>query len=101
MRMVQTVKAGAGLVVAFAFIVSAVVAGPAPQIQSVSNTSFDEVTGQLNTGGDYYLYMSTSRFLEAVPDVVRGLRNSLRCWMPSSSGFEQEGIPPMPDSRTA
>lgn len=43
-------------------------AQPTPQFTSVEKTSFNEVTSQLDPGGNFYLYLSTAQWLDGLSD---------------------------------
>jgi hypothetical protein len=48
-------------------------AQPSPQFVSVEKTSFNEVTSQLDPGGDLYLYLGTAQWLD-------GLSSKMSAW---------------------
>jgi hypothetical protein len=45
-----------------------------PQFASVEKTSFNEVTSQLDPGGNLYLYLGTAQWLEGLSDKISALR---------------------------
>lgn len=50
-------------------------AGPAPAIKSAEKSSFQQVTRQLNSGGQFYSYMSTQGLLDKLPDMIQSLQD--------------------------
>lgn len=55
-------------------------AGPSGKIASAEPTSFKEVTSKLDAGGNFYMYVSTERWLKSLSDKVEawhGLANSV------------------------
>ena len=54
----------------------------ASAVVSAEKTSFNEVTSQLDPGGDFYLYLGTAQWLEHLSDTVEGWRSNVAA-MPS------------------
>jgi hypothetical protein len=66
----------------------------APQksaIVSASKTSFDEVTSQLDPGGNFYIYLSTAQWLENLSSKTEQWRDSLSS-MPDVTADQKEKI---------
>ena len=51
-------------------------AQPAPAAATASKTSFNEVTAQLDPGGNFYLYLGTAQWLEHLSGKVDGWRKT-------------------------
>ena len=49
----------------------------ATTIVSAEKTSFDDVTAQLDPGGNFYLYLGTAQWLEHLADKVEGWRHTV------------------------
>lgn len=60
-----------------AFVLAALSpAANAQPITAASKTSFNEVTAQLDPGGNFYLYLGTAQWLEHLSDKVEGWRKT-------------------------
>jgi type II secretory pathway pseudopilin PulG len=61
-------------------------------IKPAEKSSFYEVTSQLNKGGNFYLYLSTEKFIKVVDDFAVNLRAILEKEMAGSGDTETQGL---------
>src|SRR5580692_8262022 len=86
--------AWAGLMVALVFGCSKQQATQAPQKTSpvsVEKTSFDEVTSQLDPGGDFYLYLGIAQWTENLSGHLDHLRDTFTS-LPSVTDEQRDKI---------
>lgn len=84
----------AGLMAAFVFGCSKQQAPQVPQKTapvSAEKTSFDEVTSQLDPGGNFYMYLSTAQALENLSEKASHLRETVHS-MPGLTDDQHEKI---------
>lgn len=58
---------------------------------SAEPTSFNEVAAQLDTGGNFYLYLSTEQFLDNLSGRIAGFRNFFNA-IPGMSGEDRANV---------
>ncbi len=84
-----------GVLLAAVLLGSAVLSGQqgqaAEKLASADKNSFQEVTAQLDPGGDFYFYLSTEKLLEGISGKISGLRNLFGA-MPNVTSESRENI---------